>query len=457
VCTAESIEASKANLKRAPAWQQIFLALRPLLAKVGQVVAKNVEKPILGADGQPLDGLYVVDSITPEQGPNYILAKRLQHWRGMLSRESGCIVSSNVGPITATASVLSNLLFAVAMKGMASFHAIEVEYQETSNTVLAALLIRDLRDETSASHPSTKLRNPLCLVAEQPFHSGCWRGAWKFQSYGVMAMISFFLYAFVVSPYLFCYNLYQAQGWGRLLIGILTAGSSSGLWDAMGANVAFFQHLGLMEVVHSAAGMTRSSVALTFVQIMSRVGVIALLNGCSGVKSNGTWVWMMLLCWSAADCLRYVFYCFTLGRELAGYCKSIGVSMKLVKVKNVEVADDPVFKIPYPLVWLRYSLFIVNYPTGVFCELVVWWLSRSCLMSAMSTAQPGTLSHWTLQTLKFLLGAIGVAQSETALYAVILFVYILGLPVLFLSLLGSRKKQLARPPKAEKSSDKKSK
>merc|ERR1712203_168279 len=105
--------------------------------------------------------------------------------------------------------------------------------------------------------------------------------------------------------------------------------------------------------------------------------VIALLNGCAGVKSNSTWVPLMLACWSAAETLRYVFYCFTLARELAGYCKSIAISLKIVKVKNVEVADDPVFKIPFPLVWLRYSLFIVNYPTGVFCELMVWWLSRS--------------------------------------------------------------------------------
>ena len=59
----------------------------------------------------------VVPTEVKEQGPNYCLAKRLQHWRAVLCRASGCVVSSNVAPATATASVVSNKSFALAYKG----------------------------------------------------------------------------------------------------------------------------------------------------------------------------------------------------------------------------------------------------------------------------------------------------------------------------------------------------
>jgi len=41
----------------------------------------------------------------------------LQHWRAILSRSKGSLVSSNVAPATATASVVSNKSFALAYKG----------------------------------------------------------------------------------------------------------------------------------------------------------------------------------------------------------------------------------------------------------------------------------------------------------------------------------------------------
>merc|ERR1719408_160599 len=147
-----------------------------------------------------MNGLAVVDCIIPEQGPNYILAKRLQHWRAMVSRDAGCIASSNVAPSTATASVLSNVLFALGYKGMSSFRPMEITYQETSNAVMAALLIRDVRDPTSAANPKTPLRNPLNLFTDNSFHGGCWRAGWKFSSLGGPALVSYVMSAFVVAP-----------------------------------------------------------------------------------------------------------------------------------------------------------------------------------------------------------------------------------------------------------------
>jgi hypothetical protein len=448
LCTPASVEASKANMRRAPAWQSM---LAPILAQAGMPMRKNVEKPVLDAAGNPMDGVHIVDCIIPEQGPNYILAKRLQHWRAMVSRDAGSTVSSNVAPSTATASVLSNVLFALGYKGFSSFKPMEITYQETSNAVMASLLIRDVRDPTSSANPKTPLKNPLNLFTENSFHGGCWRSAWKFSAMGAPALLGYVFFAFVVTPYLLAYNVYQSMGWGSALIAVLTSTDKATLWAQVGTNLGFFQHLGMMEVLHSAVGITRSSPALTFIQIFSRFMVVALLNSCPGQIKADTWVIpMMLTAWCIADFTRYVFYCFGLARDIAGSVRSLAVAMKLLKVKSVVVADDPVFKIPYPLVWIRYSLFIVLYPTGVFGELMVIWMTKDCMMTAMSVANPNTCSGFTLQFLKFLFGNLGLLESTYRYFGFQLLQYAIGLPILYLTLVGARKKQLAGPPKTDK-------
>jgi len=52
-------------------------------------------------------GMHILDSIVPAQGPNYILSKRLQHWRAMVARAGGHTVSSNISPSFSTLSIVS--------------------------------------------------------------------------------------------------------------------------------------------------------------------------------------------------------------------------------------------------------------------------------------------------------------------------------------------------------------
>merc|ERR1719223_1368722 len=271
LCTAASVDAAKANFRKAPAWQGL---LAPLLGMAGMPMRQNVEKPIRTPAGEEVEGLHVVDCIIPEQGPNYILAKRLQHWRAMVSRAAGCLASSNVAPSTATASVLSNVLFALGYKGMSYFKPMEITFPETSNSVCAALLIRDVRDPTSAANPKTPLPNPLSLFTDGAFHGGCWRGAWKFGCVGAPALLGYVFAAFFIAPYLLMYSVYQSIGWASALLAIVGHGAAPGLWGVVGLTLTYFQHLGLLEVAHAAMGMTRSSPAMTFLQIFSRVLVV---------------------------------------------------------------------------------------------------------------------------------------------------------------------------------------
>lgn len=122
----------------------------------------------------------------------------------------------------------------------------------------------------------------------------------------------------------------------------------------------------------------------------------------------------------------------------------------MLKAKSVEKADDPLFKIPFPLVWLRYSMFIVLYPTGVFGELMVAWMTKECMLAAMSAAQPNTMSGWTMQSLKFLFQNIGLSQNANIYYGAVFLSYVFGLPPLYMTLLAARRKQLAPPAKIDK-------
>jgi len=119
----------------------------------------------------------VVDSMVIEQGPNYALAKRLQQWRALKARAAGHRVSLNVAPSTTTVSVLKNPALAAGFAGASSF-GIEVFEPETTNALMAALWVHDLRCTESAANPSVPLNHPLELFMDNACHGGLWRLAY---------------------------------------------------------------------------------------------------------------------------------------------------------------------------------------------------------------------------------------------------------------------------------------
>lgn len=120
----------------------------------------------------------IADCLVPQQGPNYALAKRLQRWRALVARDLGQRVSLNVAPATRTRSVVKNRALAAAYAGAGRF-GIEVFSPGTANTLMAALLVRDLRDPQSASNPQAQLHNPMDLFADAANHGGLWRAAYE--------------------------------------------------------------------------------------------------------------------------------------------------------------------------------------------------------------------------------------------------------------------------------------
>lgn len=183
----------------------LFHKLSPFFIFGGKsYLVNNALKPVKADNG---DEFYIVDGLVGRQGPNYALAKRMQHWRAMVARSEGQTVSSNIAPSTSTVSVTSNKLFALAYGGMHWFKPMEVSAPETSNAVMGALLIHDVRNKESVANPKTPVRNQIELFTPNSFHGGVWRCGYKIHSIGepaaVLYLLSkaspYFLLAFIVA------------------------------------------------------------------------------------------------------------------------------------------------------------------------------------------------------------------------------------------------------------------
>jgi hypothetical protein len=124
----------------------------------------------------------VCDSLIPQQGPNYALAKRVQRWRATVARASGAAVSMNVAPPTRTRSVLKNRALAAAYIGAPRF-GVEVFEPATTKTLMAALLVHDLHTDGPAQ------AHPWQDEAHEAAHGGLWRIAYAPRSALTLAAV----------------------------------------------------------------------------------------------------------------------------------------------------------------------------------------------------------------------------------------------------------------------------
>jgi hypothetical protein len=132
------------------------------------------------------------DSLVVQQGPNYLLAKRLQRWRALVARSQGFPVSLNLAPATRTQSVVKNRALAAAYAGAGRF-GVEVFEPATSTALMAAMLVHDLRNPHSAANPQTPLHNPMDLFSIGANHGGLWRSAYAPRSVlGIAAVLGMF-------------------------------------------------------------------------------------------------------------------------------------------------------------------------------------------------------------------------------------------------------------------------
>jgi len=162
VVPAEAVDASvAAYARRSTASKLLGRPLRTLSA--GRLLRRAY---VPGADPG------INDSLVPQQGPNYALAKRLQRWRASVARAAGSTVSMNVAPPTRTRSVVKNRALAAAYAGAHRF-GVEVFEPATSNVLMAALLVHDLHTGGGPEHA-----HPWEDEAHAAAHGGLWRSAY---------------------------------------------------------------------------------------------------------------------------------------------------------------------------------------------------------------------------------------------------------------------------------------
>jgi hypothetical protein len=127
----------------------------------------------------------ISDVLVAQQGPNYALAKRIQRWRAAVARDAGTRVSFHVAPSTRTRSVTKNRALAAAFAGAHRF-GIEVFDPDTSNTLMAALLVHDLHVEPTAH------AHPWQDEAHAAAHGGLWTAAYAPRSaLGLAALLGY--------------------------------------------------------------------------------------------------------------------------------------------------------------------------------------------------------------------------------------------------------------------------
>jgi hypothetical protein len=144
---------------------------------------KQILKP--NYEEQNENKMPLVDALVLQQGPNYFLAKRLQHWRAMISKyKYGAVVSSNVAPASNTTSVLKNKLLAAAYAGAHHVSPLTIFDPATSNTLMTYLLLHDLKEQSSSSKKKdhVETHHPLNLFATTPVHNGIWRCGYQLRS-----------------------------------------------------------------------------------------------------------------------------------------------------------------------------------------------------------------------------------------------------------------------------------
>lgn len=154
-----------------------------------------------------------------------------------------------------------------------------------------------------------------------------------------------------MKAYLLAYNAACGAGWLFCLIQaslMCYAGATyEQVYAYIGPVLLASQTAMLLEIVHSALGLVPSPVGTVAMQVMSRIfivwGQLYPVPQCQADWSLG----LIVFSWGITEVVRYTFYFLSLIGE-----------------------------VPFPVFYLRYSLFMVLYPSGISGEILMTLLAR---------------------------------------------------------------------------------
>eukprot|EP00735_Rhodelphis_limneticus_P009455 TRINITY_DN2759_c0_g1::TRINITY_DN2759_c0_g1_i1::g.27403::m.27403 TRINITY_DN2759_c0_g1::TRINITY_DN2759_c0_g1_i1::g.27403 ORF type:complete len:231 (+),score=54.88,sp/Q8VZB2/HACD_ARATH/38.32/8e-39,PTPLA/PF04387.9/2.8e-49 TRINITY_DN2759_c0_g1_i1:46-693(+) len=203
--------------------------------------------------------------------------------------------------------------------------------------------------------------------------------------------------------YLVLLNLGCAAGWAIVLFRVIDnylAGND--VYPSTGSLVTLLQTVAYLEILNNALGLVKGSPASALMQVTGRNVVLFLcLNPYPEIYENWS-VPMLFAVWAFAEIIRYPYYAFSL--------------LKIM---------------PYPLLWLRYTQFIIMYPLGFIAEVGVIYAAFPHIMAGhfLDVSMPNALNF--------------AFHFGTFLVPYCILGYLIGAPSLYKYMLSQRRKALA--------------
>ncbi|XP_028802775.1 very-long-chain (3R)-3-hydroxyacyl-CoA dehydratase PASTICCINO 2A [Neltuma alba] len=206
--------------------------------------------------------------------------------------------------------------------------------------------------------------------------------------------------------YLSVYNWTVFFGWVQVLYLVLKTLKESGhehVYDAAEKPLLFAQTAAVLEILHGLIGLVRSPVSATLPQIGSRLYLAWGILYSFPETRNHVLVTSLLISWSLTEIIRYSFF---------GMKEAFGFA-------------------PSWLLWLRYSTFLLLYPTGISSEVGLIYVALPFIKNSdkFCVRMP---NKWNF--------------SFDYFYAAILAlgIYVPGSPHMYRYMLAQRKKALSK-------------
>eukprot|EP00127_Corallochytrium_limacisporum_P001223 Clim_evm10s46 gene=Clim_evmTU10s46 len=212
------------------------------------------------------------------------------------------------------------------------------------------------------------------------------------------------------SLYLGLYNWAMFFAWsyvGFLMIeymvenNVQEAKDLRGMWAKIGQATYYAQFPALLEIFNAVTGIVKTPFMTTFMQVMSRVGHLSLVEMLFPESHTDPFITLMVASWTLTEVIRYLWFAWkeTIGEPLDIHTK------------------------------IRYSTFLVLYPTGITGE----WMSLYHILpyaNRLSIKMPNKFN--------FVLDGMLLAQF------ILFVIYPFGAYTMYTHMLAARKKVFKR-------------
>ncbi|KAF6160603.1 hypothetical protein GIB67_019543 [Kingdonia uniflora] len=215
--------------------------------------------------------------------------------------------------------------------------------------------------------------------------------------------------SFLRRLYLVGYNWTVFAGWCQVLYFAVKTLKESGhqqVYDAVERPLQLAQSAAILEILHGLVGLVRSPISATLPQIGSRLYVTWGILWSFPETRTSMLVSSLVISWSITEIIRYSFFGL---KEALGFAPSWHL-------------------------WLRYSTFLVLYPSGITSEVGLIYTALPYIMGSEKYCirMP---NKWNF----------GFDYFYAAIIA--LGIYVPGSPHMYQYMLGQRKKALSKSKK----------